>query len=34
MEASMDLVYLAGIVLFFGLMATMAAGCARLGHRQ
>ncbi len=27
----MDLIYLAGIVLFFGLIAAMAAGCARLG---
>jgi len=27
----MDLIYLAGIVLFCGLMAAMAAGCARLG---
>jgi hypothetical protein len=27
----MDLVYLAGIVIFFGLMVAMAAGCAKLG---
>ena len=27
----MDLVYLAGIVLFFSLMAAMAIGCAKLG---
>ena len=27
----MDLVYLAGIVLFFSLMAAMAVGCAKLG---
>ena len=27
----MDLVYLAGIALFFALLAGMAAGCARLG---
>ncbi len=27
----MDLVYLAGIALFFGLMAAMAIGCDRLG---
>ena len=27
----MDLVYLAGIILFFGLTAALAVGCARLG---
>jgi len=27
----MDLIYLAGIVLFFLLLVGMAAGCARLG---
>jgi hypothetical protein len=27
----MDIVYLAGIGLFFGLVAFMAFGCARLG---
>jgi len=27
----MDLVYLAGILLFFGLMSAMAVGCAKLG---
>lgn len=27
----MDLIYLAGIVLFFSLLAAMAIGCARLG---
>jgi hypothetical protein len=27
----MDLIYLAGIALFFALMAAMAVGCARLG---
>ena len=27
----MDLVYLAGIALFFGLMAGLAFGCAKLG---
>jgi hypothetical protein len=27
----MDLVYLAGIVLFFGLMVAMAVGCAKRG---
>lgn len=27
----MDLAYLAGIVLFFVLMAGLAAGCAKLG---
>jgi hypothetical protein len=27
----MDLIYLAGIVLFFSLMAAMAIGCAKLG---
>ncbi len=27
----MDLVYLAGIVLSFGLMVAMAVGCAKLG---
>ena len=27
----MDLVYLAGIVVFFALMALMAIGCAKLG---
>ena len=27
----MDFVYLAGIVLFFGLMAVMAVGCSKLG---
>ena len=30
-EAIMDIVYLAGMLLFFGLMAAMAIGCARLG---
>ena len=30
----MDLVYLAGIALFFGLMAAMAAGCAKLGSHK
>jgi len=28
----MDIVYLAGIGLFFALMVGMAAGCARLGR--
>lgn len=27
----MDFVFLAGIALFFGLMAAMAIGCAKLG---
>ena len=27
----MELAYLAGIVLFFGLMVGLAIGCARLG---
>jgi len=27
----MDLIYLAGILLLFGLMVAMTAGCARLG---
>lgn len=27
----MDLAYLAGIILFFVLMAGLAAGCAKLG---
>ena len=27
----MDLFYLAGIVLFFALMAALAVGCAKLG---
>jgi len=27
----MDLIYLAGILLFFALMAGMAVGCAKLG---
>lgn len=27
----MDFIYLAGIVLFFALVAAMAAGCAKLG---
>ncbi len=27
----MDLVYLAGVALFFALMAAMAVGCDRLG---
>lgn len=27
----MDLVYLAGIVLFFALMAGLAVGCGKLG---
>jgi hypothetical protein len=27
----MDLIYLAGIVLLFALMAAMAVGCAKLG---
>ncbi len=27
----MDLIYLAGILLFFSLTALMAIGCARLG---
>ena len=27
----MDLLYLAGIVLFFALMAAFAIGCAKLG---
>jgi hypothetical protein len=31
MEANMDFVYLAGIVLFFGLMVGMAFGCSKLG---
>jgi hypothetical protein len=30
MEAAMDLVFLVGIALFFGLMAAMAFGCDRL----
>jgi len=31
MEANMDLVYLAGIFLFFILTAAFGVGCARLG---
>jgi hypothetical protein len=27
----MDLIYLAGILLFFALMAAMAVGCSKLG---
>ena len=27
----MDLIYLAGIVLFFGLTALLAVGCVKLG---
>jgi len=27
----MDLIYLAGILAFFALMAAMAVGCAKLG---
>jgi len=27
----MDIIYLAGILLFFTLMAAMAVGCAKLG---
>lgn len=34
MEASMDLIYLAGITLFFALMAGFATGCARLGGQS
>ena len=30
----MDFFYLAGILLFFGLMAAMAVGCAKLGGAQ
>jgi hypothetical protein len=30
----MDLVYLLGIVLFFGLTVALALGCARLGARK
>jgi hypothetical protein len=30
----MDIVYLAGIVLFFALMAGLAIGCAKLGGAQ
>lgn len=30
----MDLVYLAGIVLFFFLMVGLVAGCGRLGGKQ
>jgi len=30
----MDLVYLAGIVLFFFLLAGLVAGCGRLGGEQ
>lgn len=30
----MDLIYLAGLVLFFGLMAGMALGCDRLGGKK
>lgn len=30
----MDLVYLAGIVLFFFLMVGLAAGCGRLGGQS
>lgn len=30
----MDLVYLAGVFLLFGLTAGLALGCARLGGRQ
>lgn len=30
----MDTVYLAGIVLFFGLVAGLALGCNRLGGRK
>jgi len=31
MEANMDFIYLAGIALFFVLMAAFGVGCARLG---
>jgi hypothetical protein len=31
LEPSMDLVYLAGIIVFFALLAAMAIGCAKLG---
>ena len=27
----MDLIYLAGMLLFFGMVAGMAVGCAKLG---
>ena len=30
----MDLFYLAGIVLFFAMMAGLAVGCARLGGAE
>lgn len=30
----MDIVYLAGIVLFFALTAGLALGCARLGGKS
>jgi len=30
----MDLFYLAGIALFFALMAALAAGCAKLGSAK
>lgn len=30
----MDIVYLAGIVLFFFLLVGMVAGCGRLGGKQ
>jgi len=30
----MDIIYLSGIAFFFGLMAAMAFGCARLGGPQ
>jgi len=31
MEANMDLIYLAGVLLFFFLTAAFGVGCARLG---
>jgi uncharacterized membrane protein len=34
MEIAMDLVYLLGIVVFFGLTVALAIGCAKLGDRQ
>jgi hypothetical protein len=30
----MDFVYLAGIIVFFGLLVGLAAGCAKLGGTQ
>jgi len=32
LEPNMDLIYLAGIGIFFVLLAAMAIGCAKLGR--